>query len=166
LPVFGAIFPRRYPRESLPDAEVSGLCPAAWYSRQEEYLGQKKKVPAMVRGVRACGSRAGRAERISAMKKRTIRVITRGSNGELRIRDYDSPEELLKRHLQIGVDDCNTDLSLRGLPVLRGLIGPIPDGPNFIRYESPEVFEAATKDWVTTKPAKRRRRRGHTAQNS
>lgn len=100
------------------------------------------------------------------MKKRTIRVITRGSNGELRIRDYDSPEELLKRHLQIGVDDCNTDLSLRGLPVLRGLIGPIPDGPNFIRYESPEVFEAATKDWVTTKPAKRRRRRGHTAQNS
>ncbi len=58
------------------------------------------------------------------MKKRTIRVITRGSNGELRIRDYDSPEELLKRHLQIGVDDCNTDLSLRGLPVLRGTHRP------------------------------------------
>lgn len=92
-------------------------------------------------------------------KKRTIRVITRGANGELRIRDYDSPEELLKRHLQVGIDDCSTDLSLRGYPVLRGLIGPIPDGPNFVRYESPDVFEAATREWSTAKQPKRRARR-------
>ncbi len=93
------------------------------------------------------------------MKKRIIRVITRRADGQLRIRDYDSAEELLKRHVQIGVDDCNTDLSLRGLPVFRGLIGPIPDGPNFVRYESPEVFESETKDWSLTRLARRRRPR-------
>jgi len=94
------------------------------------------------------------------MKKETFRVVTRGANGQLRIRDYDSKEDLLKRHVQIGVDDCSTDLSLRGLPVFRGLIGPIPEGDHIIRYESPEVFETLTKEWSASKPARRSRRRG------
>lgn len=94
------------------------------------------------------------------MKKETFRVVTRGANGQLRIRDYDSKEDLLKRHIQVGVDDCSTDLSLRGLPVFRGLIGPIPEGEHVIRYESPEVFETLTKEWGATKPARRPRRRG------
>jgi hypothetical protein len=92
------------------------------------------------------------------MPKDTYRIVTRGTDGEIRIRDYDSQEALLKRHSQIGVDDCSTDLGLRGLPVFRGLIGPMPEGKNIIRYESPEVFETLTKDWTTAKPARRRAR--------
>jgi len=92
------------------------------------------------------------------MSKDTFRVVTRGNDGELRIHDYDSQEALLKRHCQIGIDDCSTDLELRGLPVFRGLIGPMPEGSNVIRYESPEVFESLTKDWGTSKPTRRRSR--------
>jgi len=93
------------------------------------------------------------------MKKDTFRIVTRGNDGTIRIRDYDSPEALLRRHTQIGVDDCSTDLDLRGLPVFRGLIGPIPEGSNIIRYESPEVFETLTKQWSTAKPPHRSRSR-------
>ncbi len=89
----------------------------------------------------------------------TFRVVTRGSNGQIRIRDYDNEEALLKRHSQIGVDDCSTDLTLRGLPVFRGLIGPMPEDGNVIRYESPEVFETLTKDWgIATTPRRTRTR--------
>ncbi|MCL4194022.1 MAG: hypothetical protein KJZ87_19955 [Thermoguttaceae bacterium] len=91
------------------------------------------------------------------MKKDTFRVVTRGQNGQLRIRDYDSQEDLLKRHTQVGIDDCSTDLGLRGLPVFRGLIGPMPEGKNVIRYESPEVFETLTKEWTATKSGRRSR---------
>ncbi|MCS7306839.1 MAG: hypothetical protein NZ602_17240 [Thermoguttaceae bacterium] len=93
------------------------------------------------------------------MKKTTFRVVTRGSDGQIRIRDYDSPQPILRRHVQIGVEDCSTDLSLRGLPVFRGLIGPIPEGKNIIRYESPDVFEDLTKQWTAAPLPKRRRNR-------
>ena len=92
------------------------------------------------------------------MKKDTYRVVTRGNDGQIRIRDYDTEEALQKRHVQVGVDDCSTDLELRGLPVFRGLIGPMPEGGNVIRYESPEVFETITKDWGTVKTTRRARR--------
>ncbi len=91
--------------------------------------------------------------------KEVFRVVTRGPNGELRIRDYPDQEPLLKMHTQIGVDDCSTDLDLRGKPVFRGLIGPMPEGRNIIRYESPEVFETLTKEWSAVKSTRRRRRR-------
>ncbi len=91
-------------------------------------------------------------------KKETFRVVTRGSDGKLRIRDFPSSEPLLEMHTQIGVDDCSTDLALRGLPVFRGLIGPMPEGKSIIRYESPEVFETLTKEWSNTKSKRRRRR--------
>jgi len=89
------------------------------------------------------------------MSKDTFRIVTRGTDGRILIRDYDSKEALMKRHIQIGVDDCSTDLDLRGLPVFRGLIGPIPEGSNVIRYESPEVFETLTKEWTVDKPQSR-----------
>lgn len=98
------------------------------------------------------------------MAKDTYRIVTRGADGEIRIRDYDNQEALLKRHMQIGVDDCSTDLGLRGLPVFRGLVGPMPEGKNIIRYESPEVFETLTKDWSSTKSTRRRRSRTHAPQ--
>jgi hypothetical protein len=91
------------------------------------------------------------------MPKDTFRVVTRGADGKLRIRDYNQSETLLRMHTQIGVDDCSTDLGLRGQPVFRGLVGPIPEGKNVVRYESPEVFESLTKEWGTTKPSRRAR---------
>ncbi len=89
------------------------------------------------------------------MKRHIYRVVTRGPEGEYRIRDYMTEEEILKRHIQIGVDDCSSDMSLRGRPVFKGLIGPMPETGGVIRYESPEVFEQMTQEWVE---AKRRRR--------
>ena len=91
------------------------------------------------------------------MPKDVIRVVTRGTDGKLRIRDYSKPDSLKRMHMQIGVDDCSTDLGLRGQPVLRGLIGPMPEGKNVIRYESPEVFETLTKEWSLTKVPRRSR---------
>ena len=91
-------------------------------------------------------------------KKDTFRVVARGSDGSLSIRDYPTCEPLLKSHLQVGTDDCSTDLALRGMPVFRGLIGPMPEGKNIVRYETPEVFETMTKEWGSAKPRRRRRR--------
>jgi hypothetical protein len=92
------------------------------------------------------------------MPKDIVRVVTRGTDGKLRVKEYNKPESLLKMHTQVGIDDCSTDLGLRGMPVFRGLIGPMPEGKNVVRYESPEVFETLTKEWSTTKTT---RRRGH-----
>jgi len=93
------------------------------------------------------------------MAKDTFRVVTRGTDGKLRIKDYARTESILKLHTQIGIDDCSTDLGLRGKPVFRGLIGPMPEGKNIVRYESPEVFETLTKEWTTVPPPRRRRSR-------
>ena len=91
-------------------------------------------------------------------RKDTFRLVTRGSDGTLLIRDYPSCDPIIQSHTQIGTDDCSTDLELRGLPVFRGLIDPMPEGPTIVRYESPEVFEALTKEWGAAKPRKRTRR--------
>ncbi len=91
------------------------------------------------------------------MAKDIVRVVTQGADGKLRIKDYPKPDAVLKSHAQIGIDDCSTDLELRGLPVFRGLIGPMPEGKNIIRYESPEVFETLTKEWIAAKASRRQR---------
>jgi hypothetical protein len=98
------------------------------------------------------------SEELKIMSKNTTRVVTRASDGTLRIKDYPSPDSLLEMHTQIGIDDCSTDLALRGMPVFRGLIGPMPEGKDVVRYETPEVFETLTKEWSTSKPARRTRR--------
>lgn len=93
------------------------------------------------------------------MAKEIFRVVTRANDGSIRIKDYTKPDTLHKMHTQIGIDDCSTDLGLRGLPVFRGLIGPMPEGKNTVRYESPEVFETLTKEWSTTRTTRKRRSR-------
>ena len=92
-------------------------------------------------------------------QKNTVRVVTRGTDGTLRIRDYPNADQLLQTHTQVGIDDCSTDLALRGLPVFRGLIGPMPEGKTVIRYETPEVFESLTKEWSSAKSNRKPRRR-------
>jgi len=93
------------------------------------------------------------------MEKDTWRLVTRDASGELIIRDFDSAEGILRSHLQVGIDDCSTDLGLRGAPVFRSLIGPMPEGRNIVRYETPEVFEALTKEWAAPKAPRRRNRK-------
>lgn len=92
-------------------------------------------------------------------KKDTFRVVARAADGSLLIRDYPSLEPLVEAYQQIGVDDCSTDLGLRGMPVFRGLVGPMPEGKNVVRYETGEVFEMLTKEWGQAKPKKRPRSR-------
>jgi hypothetical protein len=94
-------------------------------------------------------------------KKEIFRVVTRAHDGSLRIRDFHSAENILTTHLQVGIDDSSTDLDLRGMPVFRGLVGPIPEGKNIVRYESPEVFETLTKEWASSKTRRRRRTAGN-----
>lgn len=98
--------------------------------------------------------------------KPTIRIVSRGAGGELRSKDYTQHETVLKLHTQIGVDDCSTDLSLRGMPVFRGLIGPMPESNGIVRYETPEVFEALTKEWYVTAPSRTRRPRRPSAEKA
>ncbi|MEL7497506.1 MAG: hypothetical protein AAFN77_07840 [Planctomycetota bacterium] len=93
-----------------------------------------------------------------ANQQRIIRVITRASDGSIREKEFESFEGIAQLHDQIGIDDCSTDLGLRGMPIFRGLVGPLPEGKTAVRYESPEVFETLTKEW-TKKKTKRRRRR-------
>lgn len=92
------------------------------------------------------------------MADKIIRVVTLASDGSIRSRDFDCFDDIEKAHEQIGIDDCSTDLSLRGMPVFRGLVGPIPDSRAVVRYESPDVFEVLTKEWAAKKRKRRRRR--------
>jgi len=100
------------------------------------------------------------------MTKKTVIVITRARDGSLKTKEYENVEMLEKVHDQAGIDDSSTDLSLRGLPVFRGLIGPMPEGKTAVRYESPEVFETLTKEWANAKPKRRRRRRSVPAEET
>lgn len=92
-------------------------------------------------------------------QNRTIRVITRASNGSIREKEFESFEDIAELHDQVGIDDCSTDLELRGMPIFRGLVGPLPEGKTAVRYESPEVFETLTKEWTQQKTKRRRRRK-------
>ena len=87
-----------------------------------------------------------------------IRVVTRASDGSLRTKDFEDFDQISELHDQIGIDDCSTDLSLRGLPLFRGLVGPLAEGKTIVRYESPEVFESLTKEWSHAKTKRRRRK--------
>ncbi len=90
------------------------------------------------------------------MSAKIIRVVSRESDGSLRIREFECTAELCRQYEQIGIDDCNTELSLRGFPLFRGLIGPMADGRNIARYETPGVFEVLTKEWAMAKSRRRR----------
>jgi hypothetical protein len=90
--------------------------------------------------------------------KRKYRVVSRAPDGSIRIKDYTSRKSLLADYSQAGVDDCSTDLTLRGEPVLATLVGPMTDSGNVARYETPDIFETLTKEWAQA-PTPRRRSR-------
>lgn len=90
------------------------------------------------------------------MATKTVRIISREVDGSLRIKDHESLETLNISYEQIGIDDCSTELTLRGYPVFRGLIGPMAEGKRIARYETPEVFEMLTKEWAAQKTRRRK----------
>jgi hypothetical protein len=92
------------------------------------------------------------------MSVKVIRVVSRAPDGSIRTKEYQDTEELCRLFEQIGIDDCSTDLSLRGFPLFRGLIGPIAETKSVALYESPDVFEFMTKEWSQKKTRRRRRR--------
>ena len=93
------------------------------------------------------------------MAKKSILVVSHDEQGEVQELMLDSVEELVAQYEQVGIDDCSTDLALRGFPVVRGLVGPIPESKTVARYESASVFEANTKVWAATRIKRRRRTR-------
>jgi len=93
------------------------------------------------------------------MKRHIFRVVTQGPEGEYRIRDYVSDEEIQRWHVQTGLTDYSLDATVRGRPVFKGLIGPMPEAGGVLRYESPEVFEQMTKEWGEHKRRNRSRKR-------
>jgi hypothetical protein len=91
------------------------------------------------------------------MAQKTILIVSCNENADIQHTELDTVEELIDRFEQIGIDDCSTDLSLRGYPVVRGLVGPIPENKSTVRYETKEAFEVLTKQWAATKTKRRRR---------
>lgn len=93
------------------------------------------------------------------MASKTIRVVTRAADGTLRTKDFENFDPIAELHDQVGIDDCSTDLSLRGMPIFKGLVGPMSESKTVVRYESPDVFEGLTKEWSKQKVRRRRRRK-------
>ena len=100
------------------------------------------------------------------MANKTIRIVTRGTDGSIRTKDFENFEPIAELHEQVGIDDCSTDLSLRGLPIFRGLVGPMSESKTVVRYESPDVFESLTKEWSKQKVRRRRRRKASEIENA
>ena len=87
-----------------------------------------------------------------------FRLVDRAANSEARVQDFADDAQLTAQFEKIGVDDCSADLRMRGLPVFRGLIGPMPENDGTVaRYETPEIFEKLTKEWSA--PQRRRSKR-------
>ncbi|MDO4576298.1 MAG: hypothetical protein Q4D98_13915 [Planctomycetia bacterium] len=85
--------------------------------------------------------------------------MTRESDGSFLTRDFGDLEAMKKVFQQCGTDNCSIHKELRKQPSFVGLIGPLEEGPNIIRYESPEVFEVLTREWVAAVPVTRRRKK-------
>lgn len=98
------------------------------------------------------------------MASKTIRVVTRASDGTMRTKDFETFDPISELHDQVGIDDCSTDLTLRGMPIFKGLVGPMSESATVVRYESPDVFEALTKEWSKQKVRRRRRRKSTDAE--
>lgn len=87
------------------------------------------------------------------------RLVDRGADGEIRVQDFADSASIDERFEKIGVDDCSADLRMRGLPVFRGLVGPIPERDGTVaRYETPEIFEKLTKEWSAPQRRKSKRK--------
>ena len=91
------------------------------------------------------------------MSQKQILIVSIDAHGMIQETTLESPDQLVEQYEQVGIDDCSTDLSLRGYPVVKGLVGPIPESRTAVRYETSKAFEQMTKEWEATKVKRRRR---------
>lgn len=78
----------------------------------------------------------------------TYRVVFKSKAGKVEQKDFKDQASLLKAYEQVGVEEDSYTLRLHGEPVLKGLVGPISDGKQVVRYETPEVYAQLTQDWA------------------
>ena len=82
------------------------------------------------------------------MSKNTTRVVTRAATVLCESKTIPLQTPCWSSILRSGSTIAAPTWRLRGMPVFRGLIGPMPEGKDVVRYESPEVFETLTKEWT------------------
>lgn len=82
------------------------------------------------------------------------RVVYRDKSGKITQKDYAHLKALLEDYRQVALEEDSYNLRLHGQPILKGLIGPLSEGRNVVRYEAPDVYQVLTEKW-----SKERRRR-------
>ena len=100
---------------SRPHRPMGDVCAGFWGPKRCVVAGKLLILPSPHRPIR--GGKSVSSHAIPGihgpMAKDTFRIVTRGTDGQLHMRDYNRQESLLRVHTQIGVDDCSTDLGLR-----------------------------------------------------
>lgn len=89
----------------------------------------------------------------------TYRVVFKNSQGAIEHVDFPNVQGLLERYEQVGVEEDSYTIRLHGEPVLKGLIGPMSEGKDTVRYETPQVFVVMTEQWAKERKNGRKRRR-------
>lgn len=82
------------------------------------------------------------------MAPRHYRLLTMAKNGKVNQREFDTADPIGQEFEQVGVEGDSCNLRLHGLPIYKGLIGPMSDGKHAVRYEVPEVFVVLTQEWA------------------
>lgn len=86
------------------------------------------------------------------------RVVFKNKQGVITHCDYPDVKSLLKDYEQVGVEEDSYTIRLHGEPVLKGLIGPMSEGKEIVRYETPPVFAILTEQWAKERKNGRKRR--------
>lgn len=77
----------------------------------------------------------------------SYRVVRLDDKGKLCQQDFPDRQALCAAYEQTGVEEDSYSLRLHGEPTFKSLVGPMSDGKNVIRYETPEVFVQLTEKW-------------------
>lgn len=86
------------------------------------------------------------------------RVVFKNKHGVIEHIDYPDIKRLLDSYEQVGVEEDSYTIRLHGEPVLKGLIGPMSEGKDMVRYETPQVFVVMTEQWAKERKNGRKRR--------
>lgn len=79
---------------------------------------------------------------------RIYRVVSLTKAGKIEESDFRDPGDIAKTYEAVGVEEDSYTMRLHGEPVFKGLIGPLSDGKNVVRYETPEAFALLTEKWA------------------
>ena len=79
---------------------------------------------------------------------RTYRLVFKSKTGKIQEKEYADVKAIAREYEQIGVEEDSYTVRLHGEPVFKGLIGPMSDGTNGVRYETPAAFVQLTEAWA------------------